>query len=164
MNRHPWSDVALLALDVDGVLTDGHLLLDGSGGVLKRFFVRDGSGIVRVRRAGVKVCWITGRSDQATRQRSNELGVDQLIEGCHDKAQALTRLCFQYECTEAQVAYIGDDLLDLPALKLSGIACVPANAHRDLFEVADYICEAEGGRGAVREVCDKILIARKGER
>lgn len=156
-----WSRVALLALDVDGVLTDGHILLDGSGGVVKRFFVRDGSGIVRLRRAGVKVCWITGRSDAATQQRAAELGIDQLIEGCHQKGQALQRLCFQYECSADEVAYIGDDLLDLPALKESGIACVPANAHTLVRAVADYVCEANGGYGAVREVCDHILAARE---
>lgn len=161
MKELPWSQVALLALDVDGVLTDGHVLFDGAGGVLKRFFVRDGSGIVRLRRAGVKVCWITGRADAATRQRAEELGIDRLVEGCHEKAQALNRLCFHYECKEEHVAYIGDDLLDLPALKQSGIACVPANAHEDLFDVADYVCDAAGGYGAVREVCDKILAARK---
>ena len=161
MKQLPWSKVALLALDVDGVLTDGHLLIDGSGGVVKRFFVRDGSGIVRVRRLGIKVCWITGRSDAATQQRAKELGIDQLIEGCHDKAQALQRLCFQYECTSDQVAYVGDDLRDLPALKESGIACVPANAHAVVKEVADYVCDAQGGYGAVREVCDHLLNARE---
>jgi len=161
MTSLPWSKVSLLALDVDGVLTDGHLLLDGSGGVMKRFFVRDGSGIVRVRRAGIKVCWITGRSDAATQQRATELGIDRLIEGCHDKAEALQRLCFQYECSPKQVAYIGDDLLDLPALKESGIACVPANAHQEVRAVADYVCEAKGGYGAVREVCDHLLATRE---
>ena len=161
MSGSAWGRVALLALDVDGVLTDGHLLMDGDGGVTKRFFVRDGSGIVRLRRAGVAVCWITGRSDAATRQRAEELGIDDLVEGCQQKDDALARLCFHHECSPEQVAYMGDDLLDLPALKLCGLACVPADAIPEARALADYICQASGGRGAVREVCDMILSARE---
>lgn len=161
MSAVDWADIRLLALDVDGVLTDGHLWLDGQGQVTKRFFVRDGSGIVRLRRAGVAVCWVTGRRDQATEKRADELGVDRLVEGCHRKDEALESLCLQFACKPEHVAFIGDDLLDLPALKFCGLACVPADASREAKEVADYICDQAGGRGAVREVCDKILAARR---
>ena len=163
MRALPWGQIRLLVLDVDGVLTDGGLWVGADGLVSKRFFVRDGSGIVRLQRAGIAVCWLSGRADAAVRARAKELGVSRLIEGSHDKADALHSLALGMGVSLDEIAYVGDDLLDLPAIRLVGLSVAPADAADAVRDEVDWVSELAGGQGVVRWVCDRILDAREAE-
>lgn len=148
----------LFAMDVDGVLTDGSIIL-GENIELKRFHVRDGLGLKRLAEAGIILCWITARSSEAVRRRARELGCVHLLEGVEDKAQGLTTMAAQHRVALEDCAYMGDDLNDLPAMRLAGCPLAPADAVPDVRQVAVYVTKAAGGRGAVREVCDLWLDA-----
>ncbi len=153
----------LLAMDVDGVLTDGTIVYDTQGGEQKRFHVADGLGLVLLRLQGIEVAWITGRSSTLVERRARELGVTQVVQGVRDKGVALRQCCESLRVAVAEVAYIGDDWNDLPAFALAGVRIAVANAAPEVKERADIITLHMGGQGAVREVCDKLLEAR-GER
>ena len=155
--------VRLLAMDVDGVLTDGMIAYDTQGGEQKRFHVADGLGLVLLRLQGVEVVWITGRSSALVERRARELGVTQVVQGVRDKGVALQQCCKSLRVTVAEVAYIGDDWNDLPAFALAGVRIAVANAAPEVKERADVVTLRMGGQGAVREVCDLLLEAR-GER
>mgnify|MGYP001169566843 FL=1 len=161
MKSLPWGDIQLLVLDVDGVLTDGGLWVSADGSVTKRFFVRDGSGIVRLQRIGVPVCWLTGRSDPAVEARAKELGVARLISGSHDKADALQGLSLNMGVSLDAIAYIGDDLLDLPAIRMAGLSIAPCDAEQRVQDEVDWVCEHAGGQGVVRWVCDLLIAAHE---
>jgi 3-deoxy-D-manno-octulosonate 8-phosphate phosphatase (KDO 8-P phosphatase) len=156
-----YADIRLLVLDVDGVCTDGGLWVDAAGQVSKRFYVRDGSGMVRLQRSGVPVCWLTGRSDPSVEARAKELGIARLVSGCHDKADGIRRLSLAFEVPLSAVAYMGDDLLDLPAIRLAGLGLAPADAAAEVLAAADEICDKRGGQGCVRDLCDRLIAARK---
>ncbi len=162
MSDLPWARIKLLVLDVDGVLTDGGLWVDAEGRVSKRFFVRDGSGIVRLQRLGTPVCWLTGRSDPAVTARANELGITRLITGSHDKADALHSLALNMGVSLDEIAYVGDDLLDLPAIRLAGLSVAPRDAAASVCAEVDLVCDLDGGHGVVRWVCDRLIAAKKG--
>jgi YrbI family 3-deoxy-D-manno-octulosonate 8-phosphate phosphatase len=157
-----WGSIRLLVLDVDGVLTDGGLWVDAQGSVSKRFFVRDGSGIVRLQRSGVPVCWLTGRADAAVKARADELGVARLISGSHDKADALQGLALSMGVSLDEIAYVGDDLLDLPAIRLAGLTVAPADAAEAVKVEVDVVSEIGGGQGVVRWVCDRLIAEQQG--
>ena len=157
MKSLPWSTIQLLVLDVDGVLTDGGLWVAADGSVTKRFFVRDGSGIVRLQRIGIPVCWLTGRSDSAVEDRAQELGIARLIAGSHDKADALQSLSLHMGVSLDAIAYVGDDLLDLPAIRLAGLSIAPCDADERVRSEVDWVCERPGGHGVVRWVCDQLI-------
>ena len=162
MSELPWARIKMLVLDVDGVLTDGGLWVGADGCVSKRFFVRDGSGIVRLQRAGVPVCWLTGRADPAVAARAEELGITRLIAGSHDKADALHSLAINMGVSLDEIAYVGDDLLDLPALRLAGLSIAPSDAATAVCSEVDLVAELGGGQGVVRWVCDRLIAAKKG--
>lgn len=154
------SDVRLLALDVDGVLTDGHLWFGNSGEEMKAFDIQDGLGVKLLQRGGISVALITGRQSELVARRARELGIEQVIQGREDKRIALAELCQQLGLQPAQAAYMGDDLPDLGAIRTAGLGLAPANAH-DLVAVhADYQTRRSGGGGAVREACELILRAQ----
>ncbi len=161
MTDLPWARIKLLVLDVDGVLTDGGLWVGADGSVSKRFFVRDGSGMVRLQRAGVPVCWLTGRADPAVAARAEELGITRLITGSHDKADALHSLAINMGVSLDEIAYVGDDLLDLPALRLAGLSVAPSDAATAVCAEVDLVAELGGGQGVVRWVCDRLIAAKK---
>lgn len=151
--------IRLLVLDVDGVLTDGRVVYDDTGREIKFFDVRDGHGLKLLQRAGVKVAWLSGRGSQANRVRAQELGVERLIEKCLVKLPALTELMAVCGVQPEQVAYMGDDLIDLPALRAVGLALAPADAMPEVRQAAHLVCTQPGGRGAVRQACELILKA-----
>ncbi|HEY3282594.1 MAG TPA: HAD hydrolase family protein [Armatimonadota bacterium] len=153
------ASVRLLAMDVDGVLTDGSLYI-GPALELKCFSVADGLGIVLALRAGIKVAWVTGRSSESVRQRARELGITALYEGAANKRQGLLNACERLGVPPAHAAYIGDDLNDLPAFAASGLKIAVANAAPELKQQADWVTTASGGHGAVREVCLGLLKRR----
>jgi 3-deoxy-D-manno-octulosonate 8-phosphate phosphatase (KDO 8-P phosphatase) len=149
--------VQLLILDVDGVLTGGEIILGSEGMELKHFNTRDGLGIAMARQVGLNVAIITGRVSQAVVTRAVELGIQDLFQGNMDKIEAYERLLKKHQLTDEQVAFVGDDLLDLPVLRRAGLKIAVANASGQLKILADYVTLARGGRGAVREVVDLLL-------
>lgn len=151
--------VKLLLLDVDGVLTDGSILMDSRGHEMKRFFVRDGSMIVAWKRAGFEVGVITGRPSQVTTRRLAELGIDLISQGpASGKLEAYDQLIERAGISDdAEVAYMGDDLADLPVLNRVGFAVAPADGCDEVRAAAALVTEFRGGRGAVRQAIEHLL-------
>ena len=152
--------VRLLAFDVDGVLTDGGILVHPDGGESKWFHVRDGLGIVAALRAGLRVAFVSGRRSAAVAARARELGVSEVREGVADKGAEILALRASVGVAREEVAFLGDDVVDLPAFAESGVAVATADAHPRVREAADAVCSAPGGRGAARELVEAILLAR----
>lgn len=154
------ASLQLVAFDVDGVFTDGRFLMDEDGRELKVFDTQDGYGIRRLADSGCKIAIITGRRSGAVSARMRELDVPDVIQGCRNKLHSLQKLCSQYNLELDQVAYVGDDVPDLDALKAAGLGIAVANAVDALLENADIVTTRSGGRGAVREICDFILACK----
>ncbi|MFT5291687.1 MAG: 3-deoxy-D-manno-octulosonate 8-phosphate phosphatase (KDO 8-P phosphatase) [Planctomycetota bacterium] len=156
--------VKLVALDVDGVLTDGRVIhgdwSQGGGVELQAFDVTDGAALVWLRRAGLRVVWISGRGCEATKKRAEEVGVDELFVRAGPKDQVLKGIQEAHSVARAETLAMGDDLPDLRMLLRAGIFIAPANARPEVRAQADLITEARGGRGAVREVAERLLRAR----
>lgn len=150
----------LLAFDVDGVLSDGGILCDGGGGEFKRFDVKDGAGIAMARRMGLEVAFLSGRESSATAQRARELGVGRVVQGCRSKGPALLQLVEELGLVPGETAFMGDDLMDLPAMRVAGASACPADGHPAVRAFADYVCSASGGYGAAREWIETILAAQ----
>lgn len=153
--------IRLLVLDVDGVLTDGRLYFGPRGEALKVFHVRDGNGIVQLRRAGVAVVVISGRRSAMVAVRCRELGVQHVYQGVRDKLSVLRRLCARLKVPLAACAAVGDDLPDLPVLEAVALSYAVADAHATVRRAARFVTSLPGGAGAVREVCDQLLNARR---
>lgn len=153
-------NIKLLILDVDGVLTDGSIILDNEGNEFKVFNVRDGHGIKMLVRAGVKVAIITGRQSKVVERRARELGITEVYQKCYLKTVAFDQIIGKYGLTEKEVAYIGDDIVDIPIFKRVGLSIAVNDAMDDTNDHAMIVTKNRGGRGAVREVCDFLLKAR----
>ena len=148
----------LVVLDVDGVLTDGTVICGGGlEEEIKSFNVKDGLGIKLLQRAGIEVAIITGRASKAVEWRAGELGIKALVQGREDKGTALLELLQTAGINPSAVAYMGDDLPDISALKLAGLATCPSDAVKAVKEIADWIAPNPGGCGAVRALSDFIL-------
>lgn len=160
MTRHDPSGIRLLCLDVDGVLTDGSVLIDDHGVETKRFFVRDGTAIRMWQRAGGMIAIITGRRGEALRHRARELGIEHLLEGVERKGEAFEALLDALGVDAQEVAMVGDDLPDLPILERCGYPVAVRDAAPEVVEVAGHVTTATGGRGAVREVVELLLKAK----
>lgn len=152
--------VRLLALDVDGTLSDGRLWFTSDGKEMKAFHVLDGYGMKLLREHGIEVALITARESQVVQARARDLGLRHVYQGARDKLESLTHLCAALSIKPDQVAFMGDDLLDLPLLHAVGFATAPANAHPWIRDYAHWRSHAGGGEGAVRELCDLILMAQ----
>jgi 3-deoxy-D-manno-octulosonate 8-phosphate phosphatase (KDO 8-P phosphatase) len=153
--------IKLLALDVDGVLTDGKIYFADNGSEAKCFFTRDGVGIKLLLKNNIEVAIITGRYSKAVEYRMNDLGVKYVFQGQDNKTEALESLKQTLKLKNEQIAFMGDDLPDVPVMKKVGFSIAVADAHDLAKKVADYITLELGGLGAVREVCDLILKAKK---
>ncbi len=154
------AQIKLLLLDVDGVLTDGHLYYGNSGEEVKAFSTLDGHGIKMLMEAGVDVGIITGRRSELVARRAAELGIELLYQDCRDKAGALEEILRSKAITADEVAYIGDDFPDLAVLRRVGLSVAVPNGHAIVRDTALATTAAAGGSGAVREVCDFILQAQ----
>jgi len=152
--------IKLLLLDVDGVLTDGRIILDDRGVETKHFDVRDGQGIVLLMRAGIEVGLITARTSKAVRYRAKELGLRIVRQGIQNKAITYGEIRRQSGLAETQIAYIGDDIGDVKILRRVGLAVTVKDGWEELFQSVDYVTERPGGRGAVREVAELLLKAQ----
>lgn len=153
-------DITTLVLDVDGVLTDGSIYVTDDGTGFKRFDSQDGFGIKVLMDNGIQVILLSARKCKATRKRARELGIDEVHLGTKDKKAFLQKYMKNNRLLSAEVAYMGDDLVDLPAMMECGVKIMPANGVAHMSKAMDYTTRAHGGHGAVREVCDTILIAQ----
>ena len=152
--------IKLLALDVDGVLTDGTIYISPAGEVFKGFNAKDGMGISCALRNNLQIAVITGRQSPIVERRCEELGIKLFMQGVKDKRLALQKMVQELGLTREEIAYMGDDLNDIPAFKASGLNLVPADGSIEVLAVADIITKAKGGRGAVREAITMILAAQ----
>ena len=149
--------IKLVAFDVDGVLTDGSLTFDENGVEYKTFNAKDGQGIVMLNKTGFVTAIITARQNGTVRHRFNNLGMTKLFEGQKNKLLALDELCEEYGVTYDEIAYMGDDLPDICVLEKVGFGACPADAVDEVLAQAKFVSSKNGGRGAVRELCDFIL-------
>jgi 3-deoxy-D-manno-octulosonate 8-phosphate phosphatase (KDO 8-P phosphatase) len=154
-----WSRIKLFAMDVDGILTDGTVLISSDGTEAKRFSILDGLGLAHLRDAGFPLAWISGRASGATTARATELKIPHVIQGRIDKLTALTELAASLGLPLSACAYMGDDVIDVPALRAAGIGISVPGAIAEARAAADYITKRPAGLGAVREVCDHLLAA-----
>ncbi len=153
-------NIKLLILDVDGVLTDGSIILDNKGNEYKLFHVRDGHGIKMLMKAGVEVAIITGRGSKVVERRAKELGIREVFQKCYDKVSAYQDLLLRYSLDKGEVAYVGDDVVDAPVMSKVGLPITVSDADRRIKKYALYVTKQRGGRGAVREVTDYLLEAK----
>ena len=149
-----------LVLDVDGVLTDGSIVYTDAGVELKAFHVRDGSGLKLWELEGKRTAIITGRQSPIVERRAKELGISHVVQGAADKHAALGTLLAAWSLPAERVAAIGDDIVDVPVLRTCGLAIAVADACAEAMQEADYVTQAPGGRGAVREAIELILRAQ----
>lgn len=152
-------DIRLLILDVDGVLTDGSIILDNNGNELKSFHVRDGHGIKMLQKVGIEIAIITGRRADVVERRASELGIQHVYQGALNKAAAYADLQEKTGIPASAIACVGDDIVDIPLLRRAALSVAVADATEETRAAAAYVTKARGGRGAVREVCDLILKA-----
>jgi len=157
MSSLAFENIKLLALDVDGVMTDGKLYFSAQGDEIKAFRILDGHGINMLLNSDIHVAIITGRSSSLVARRARDLGIEHIIQGREDKKVALLELLNELELSSSDAAYMGDDLPDLGAIVAAEIGFTVPNAHAFIKEHADYCTHTPGGQGAVREVCDLIL-------
>jgi 3-deoxy-D-manno-octulosonate 8-phosphate phosphatase (KDO 8-P phosphatase) len=153
-------DIKLLILDVDGVLTDGRIVIDDRGVETKCFDVRDGHGIKLLKRADIEVIFITGRESEVVSHRARELGIDTVYQNIHDKLEVYQAILDERGLKDGNIGFVGDDLIDLPVLKRVGFSAVVADGIEELKPYADYVSRNKGGRGAVREIAELILKAQ----
>lgn len=149
--------VKILILDVDGVLTDGRIIISDDGQETKCFNVRDGHGLKMIRRAGIEVIFLTGRKSMVVEHRARELGVEKVYQGSLDKLAVLMEILASGGISAEQVAYMGDDIVDLAVLSRVGFSIAVCDAHSEVLKVVDLVTQNPGGRGAVREVCEMII-------
>jgi len=151
--------IKLLLLDVDGVLTDGSIIYDDMGSQIKIFNAKDGLGIRLVMLAGVQVGIATGRRSQALVHRCENLGISLIFEGLISKIDVLNAIFQRTGIPPDEIAFVGDDLVDLPLMKHVGVSIAVSDAHEIVISHADMVTKASGGKGAVREICETILKA-----
>lgn len=149
--------IQALVLDVDGILSDGFVTLTNTGDELKSFDIRDGLGMKLVQKIGLKVIIITGRKSNIVEKRMTDLGVDLIFQGREDKGTALKEACAQLNLDAEDCLYMGDDWPDLSAFAIAGMKVTVPNGHIEVRRRADLVTQAQGGRGAVREICDLLL-------
>lgn len=146
-------------MDVDGVLTDGRIIL-GKGEELKSFDVHDGMGLSIAKKAGLRLGIITGRSSEAVERRAKELDIDVLLQGSKNKLRSLQEIMKKEYLNYQQICYIGDDIIDLPLFKIVGFSATVADAPDSIKSQVSYIATKPGGRGAVREIIEYILTSK----
>ncbi len=154
------ANIKLAVFDVDGVLTDGKLILGENGNEYKSFHVRDGHGLVMLLESGCNIAVITARSSKIVAERMASLGIEYVYQGEKDKGARLMKLIDELGLTHEQVVYVGDDVIDLPAMVKVGLAIAVADARPEVKQHADWTTEDRGGQGAVREVCELIMKAQ----
>jgi 3-deoxy-D-manno-octulosonate 8-phosphate phosphatase (KDO 8-P phosphatase) len=164
ITRGAWARIRLFAMDVDGVLTDGTVSICSDGTETKRFAIIDGLGLVLLRVSGLELAWISGRQSGATSLRAAELKIPHVVQGRHDKLAALSELAAGLGIPLGECAYMGDDIIDAPAIAAAGIGISVPTGLPPALAAAAYVTRRLPGQGAVREVCDLLLEARSAPR
>ena len=152
-----YKKIKIILTDVDGVLTDGGRYYSENGETLKKFHVRDGMGVNLLLRNGIKTIIVTKENSKITKKWATEMNVTKVISGSLQKEKELVKICREFNVSESEVAYIGDDVNDLELLKKVGVSATPKDANDMIKNYVDYICSKDGGRGAFREISDIIL-------
>ena len=147
----------MLVMDVDGTLTDGKIYMSANGELMKAFNIKDGYAIAKLRDYGIEPVIITGRSSEIVKQRCIELNIKELHQGIENKSYKLRDICKKHHIDLSQVAYIGDDLNDLPCMKIRGYSASPSDAIKRVRDNVKFVCQAKGGDGAVREFIEHLL-------
>lgn len=158
--RQKAARIRLVAFDVDGTLTDGKLYFGPQGEIVKGFSVLDGQGMALLKKSGIKLALVTGRSSEMVRMRAAELKVDRVLQGVKDKRQALLELAGVFALEPLEIAMMGDDWPDLAAFSVAGFTAAPCDAHFEVRQRADWVAQSSAGTGAARELCDYILQAK----
>jgi 3-deoxy-D-manno-octulosonate 8-phosphate phosphatase (KDO 8-P phosphatase) len=153
--------IKLLLLDVDGVMTDGGLYYSAQGVEMKRFHAHDGYGVVRAHEHGLKIGIISGRTTPIVEARAKVLKIDEVFQNAMDKVSAMRDIQHRHALHDDELAFIGDELFDLPLLKIVGLSAAPPNAQPEVRRVVDYVTHKSGGEGAVRELIDLIIAHQK---
>jgi 3-deoxy-D-manno-octulosonate 8-phosphate phosphatase (KDO 8-P phosphatase) len=151
----------MLALDSDGVFTDGGVYVAEDGHEFRRFDIKDGAGLKAAMALGIKVVVISSGKNQAVRHRCNQLGIEEVHTGVEDKLSCLRQVCDRYSIPMDQVCYVGDDWIDLPVIGAVGVSCAPADAVDDVKGGVSFVTSKPGGRGAVREICEWIIASHQ---
>ncbi|MBO6495160.1 MAG: HAD-IIIA family hydrolase [Roseivirga sp.] len=152
--------IKAIVFDVDGVLTDGGIVYDNAGMEFKRFNVKDGQIIKYLKRAEVYTAVITGRDSLVVRNRCEELKIDKHYHGIKNKLETYQKLKEKWQLTDEQIAYVGDDINDLPVLVRCGLSCTPSDGHYKVKEHVDLVLKSKGGEGVLRELADLVLEAQ----
>jgi 3-deoxy-D-manno-octulosonate 8-phosphate phosphatase (KDO 8-P phosphatase) len=152
--------IKMFLTDVDGVLTNGKIILDNNGNEIKFFDVKDGHGIKMLHRYGITVGFVTGRESKVVLNRAKELGVNIIYQKVRIKLDVVEKILKEYNLSYSEIAYCGDDIVDIPVLRRAGVAFTVNNAVNECKNIADYITVRNGGSGAVREITDLILKAK----
>jgi len=149
--------IKLIALDNDGVLTDGHVWINDYGGVAKPYNIRDGLGIIMSKRVGITFAIITGLKSSIVEERARQLGIEEVHQALFDKSDILKYILVRHNLTLSETAYMGDDIIDIPVFSNVALSAAPADAHPDVLMKANWVAKKNGGHGAVREFTDFIL-------
>lgn len=154
--------IKILFLDVDGVLTDGKIIINNKGEETKAFNVKDGLGLKRLMKHGIQVVWITGRKSRIVEYRANELGIREVYQAVKDKGMLLKKIMAKKGFIKENVCSMGDDIPDLAMFEVTGLSIAVADAVREIRMAADFITRTRGGQGAVREACEWLLQCQDG--
>jgi len=149
--------IKLLILDVDGVMTDGRIIMDNEGHEIKHFDARDGHGLKMIQRYGIEVVLLTGRKSEVVNHRARDLGIKNVYQGAINKKDVLEEILRKHNLPGSDVAFVGDDIVDIPVIKRVGFSATVADAIDVVKKTVDYVTTHKGGRGAVRELCEMIL-------
>jgi 3-deoxy-D-manno-octulosonate 8-phosphate phosphatase (KDO 8-P phosphatase) len=152
--------IKMLVLDVDGVMTDGSIIMDSDGREMKNFNVRDGHGLVMIQRHGIQVAILTGRTSAVVDHRARDLKITEVYQGALNKKEIFAQILEKNNLTPETIAYMGDDIVDIPVLKLVGFSVAVADALDLVKKTVDYATVNRGGQGAVREICEMLLMAQ----
>ncbi len=152
--------IKLLIMDVDGVMTDGRIIMNDEGHETKNFNVRDGHGIKVLQRYGIKVALLTGRESKVVKHRAKDLDIKDVYQKVYNKKDVFEKILKKYKMSADEAAFIGDDIIDIPVLRRAGFSVAVADAVNAVIESVDYVTKNKGGNGAVREVCEMILKAQ----
>jgi 3-deoxy-D-manno-octulosonate 8-phosphate phosphatase (KDO 8-P phosphatase) len=158
--REKLKNIKMLILDVDGVMTDGRVIMDDSGREIKNFDVRDGHGIKLIQRYGIEVALLTGRKSEAVKHRARDLEIKEVYQKVFNKKEVFAEILRKNKLESSEAAFIGDDIVDIPVLKAAGFSVAVADALDIVKKTVHYVTQNKGGHGAVREVCEMLLQAQ----
>ena len=156
--------IKLIAVDVDGVLTDGGMYYSSKGDIMKKFHVRDGMSVSILKRNTIPTVIITKERNQIVKKWSSKMNIDKLFDGIKNKEEIVPKLCKLYGLSENNIAYIGDDVNDLEIMKRTGFSATPKDGNIEVKKFVDYACKRRGGEGVLREVCDLIISVKFGKK